>query len=135
MFIIGHVSRGGLRVTSLQTVETVEQLYYWILLWRRDMLERMNGENYQWSRNRLAELAPQTLEQFLQDRGNRWTLPDIYELDGNTVPANIHSRTTEKINHTRLIELFRENNLNLMIVGNYFDVPHGLLNPIVPEEA
>jgi secreted Zn-dependent insulinase-like peptidase len=135
MFIIGHVSRGGLRVTSLQTVETAEQLYYWILLWRRNHLDRLNSGNYHWQQNRLQEIAAQTLEQFLQDRGNRWTLPDIYELDGNTVPADQNSRTTEKINNARLIELFRQNNFNLMVVGNYFDVPVGLLHEEPPEEA
>lgn len=134
MFIIGHNTRGGLRVTTMQAVETVEQLYYWILLYRRDMLERMNGENYQWQRQRLQELAPQTLEQFLQDRGNRWTLPDIYEIDQNTFPVNPNTRTSEKINHTRLIELFREHGMNLMVVANYFDVPDGILHPVQVEE-
>lgn len=127
MFIIGTTGRGGLRVTTIAAVETAEQLYYYLLIYRSNVIERIRSQNYSWTQSTLERLLPQTIEECLEDSANRNFFPDVYSLIQNTAPTNSNIRTTTKWNNRELLQLFREENLNLRVTNNNFHVPHGIL--------
>jgi hypothetical protein len=135
MFIIGTKGRSGLRVTSMEILETVEHLYYWLLIWRRQFL----GEN-NWSRQLsfYQQLQELDFEEFLQDTRIKWRLPEIYYLDANLNPTYPKpERTTTKVNPTHLIEVFRQHNLDTRVLFNtIINIPDGLfINPTTLEHT
>lgn len=128
MFIIGQNDK-GLRVTTMQAVETVEQLYYWILLKRRDQIRFLYEEEANWAIEQANILVDQTLQEFLFHDEFRYLWIDIYRINQNTVPAFPGVRTSEKIKPPQLLELFRAAGLDLNVINDRFTVPSGIFQP------
>ncbi len=122
MYIRGKLRNGGLIVTNLEVFTTVQELYRGIrtILVEEIELRLSNSSLSQEYQDRSEQLSNLTLEEILSNSISSF-LGEIYQINQinrSSIPESNPYRTTNKVSFKRLIQLFKDNNLDTSVRVN-----------------